>query len=66
MSRFLKERHYRLVLPAIKTQVKFEMTLTGNAILNEVISRYMETTGVSFTQQDVTEIEVRYHRRYGQ
>lgn len=60
MSRFLKERHYSLVLPAIRTSV----CACPTTALPILISLYLEETNVSFTQQDVTEIEVRYYRKY--
>ncbi len=64
MSRFLKKRHYRLTLPGIQ---HFYTTLsdTNNESLEEIIMRYMNNTGVSYTQQDVAEIQSLFIQKYG-
>ena len=60
MSRFLKKRHYKLVLPGVDHLVR----LDGPA-LTKCIEMYMNQTGVAFTQQDVAEIQTMYLARYG-
>jgi hypothetical protein len=62
MSRFLKKRHYKLVLPGIR---RLEQG-TEEESLQEIILWYMNKTQVSFTQQDVAEIQTMYLAKYGQ
>ena len=61
MSRFLKTRHYKLVLPGIDHLIH----LDGPA-LTKCIEIYMNQTDVSYTEQDVAEIQTMYLARYGQ
>lgn len=61
MSRFLKRRHYRLVLPAIK---RLEEDTQEESLI-AIIQWYMDKTRVSYTQQDVAEIQSMFLARYG-
>ncbi len=61
MSRFLKKRHYQLVLPG----VQFIQENNDQLNITESIMLYMDRTQVSYTQQDVAEIQTMYLAKYG-
>jgi len=60
MSRFLKTRHYNLVLPGVYLTLQ---KYPGFSIL-QAIHNYMDQTGVSYTEQDAAEIQTLYLRKY--
>ena len=67
VSRFLKERHYQLVLPGIAlADIEINKNQNYPHTLEQVIQVYLDRTGVSYTQQDVAEIQTKYLQKYGQ
>ncbi len=61
MSRFLKKRHYQLVLPGIR---RIEQG-TEEPSIQEIIMWYMDKTKVNYTLDDVAAIQTMYLQKYG-
>lgn len=62
MSRFLKTRHYMLVLPGIR----FMALKEPKKDLYSIIQDYLDQTKVSFTQDDIEEIKSLYYKNYNE
>lgn len=66
MSRFLRDRHYRLIIVGILYYgiVDMEHNKVPRS-LRECIQSFLNETGISYTQEDVENIEITYKQKYG-
>lgn len=66
MSKFLQDRHYKLIVVGVLYYgiVDLEHNEVPRS-LRECIHSFLNETGISYTQEDVENIEIAYKQKYG-
>jgi hypothetical protein len=66
MSRFLQDRHYKLIVVGVLYYgiVDMEHNKVPRS-LRECIQSFLNETSINYTQEDVEAIEIAYKRKYG-
>lgn len=66
MSRFLRDRHYKIIIVGVLYYgiVDMEHNKVPRS-LRECIQSFLNETGISYTQEDVEIIEIAYKQKYG-